>query len=89
MGDCICGNPEGTNKECERCRLIATIERMRDELWRLAEVVSDEDAESIERCLVEQDYDVPYVSPEEKKRNDAMERGDYLRDRAKDEKYGE
>lgn len=27
-----------------------------------------------------------YVSPEEQKRNDAMERGDYLRDRAKDEK---
>lgn len=27
-----------------------------------------------------------YVSPEDQKRNDAMERGDYLRDRAKDEK---
>ena len=29
---------------------------------------------------------IPYVSPEEQKRNDAMERGDYLRDRAKDER---
>lgn len=27
-----------------------------------------------------------YVSPEEQKRNDAMERGDELRDRAKDER---
>lgn len=27
-----------------------------------------------------------YVSDEERKRNDAMERGDYLRDRAKDER---
>ena len=27
-----------------------------------------------------------YVSPEEQKRQDAMERGDYLRDRAKDER---
>jgi len=25
MTDCPCGNPEGTNKECERCRLIAEI----------------------------------------------------------------
>ena len=32
------------------------------------------------------DDDVPYVSPEQQKQNDAMERGDYLRDRAKDEK---
>lgn len=30
--------------------------------------------------------DNDYVSPEEQKRNDAMERGDYLRDRAKDER---
>lgn len=29
-----------------------------------------------------------YVSDEERKRNDAMERGDYLRDRAKDEHQG-
>ena len=27
-----------------------------------------------------------YVSPEQQKLNDAMERGDYLRDRAKDER---
>lgn len=24
-----CNEPEGTNKECERCRLIAEIERLR------------------------------------------------------------
>ena len=29
---------------------------------------------------------IPYVSPEDQKRNDAMERGDNLRDRAKDER---
>ena len=27
--DCPCGNPEGTNKECERCRLLNRIERDR------------------------------------------------------------
>ncbi len=27
-----------------------------------------------------------YVSPEQQKLNDAMERGDYMRDRAKDER---
>ena len=25
MADCCCGNPEGTNTECERCRLVAEI----------------------------------------------------------------
>jgi hypothetical protein len=25
---CACGNPEGENPECERCRLIAQIERI-------------------------------------------------------------
>ncbi len=34
----------------------------------------------------DEEYDPDYVSPEEQKRNDAMERGDYLRDRAKDER---
>jgi hypothetical protein len=57
MTDCCCGNPEGTNAECERCRLIAENQRLRSELWRLVEVVSDEDAESIERCLVQQEYE--------------------------------
>jgi len=23
--DCVCGNPEGTNKECERCQFIAQV----------------------------------------------------------------
>lgn len=31
-------------------------------------------------------FDDDYISPEDQKRNTAMERGDYLRDRAKDEK---
>ena len=57
MSDCCCGNPEGTNAECERCRLIAEIKRLQSELWRLVEVVSDEDAESIERCLVQHNYE--------------------------------
>jgi len=30
MNECGCGNPEGTNKECERCRLIATIIELAD-----------------------------------------------------------
>ena len=45
------------------------------------------------RFVVRIDYEPSYwvetisvVSPEEQKRNDAMERGDYLRDRAKDER---
>jgi len=32
------------------------------------------------------EYDDDYMSPEQQKQNDAMERGDYLRDRAKDER---
>lgn len=32
------------------------------------------------------DEDEDYVSPEDQRRNDAMERGDYERDRAKDER---
>lgn len=49
----------------------ATIQRLSDELWRLVAVVSDEDAEAIERCLVAQ----VYVSDKAQKRraNDAVE----------------
>ena len=32
MADCCCGNPEGTNRECERCRLIAEIASLKDVL---------------------------------------------------------
>ena len=39
---------------------------------------------SVERS---NDTDAEYVSPEDQKRNDAIERGDYLRDRMKDEGY--
>ena len=37
-------------------------------------------------CLWSDGDDDDYVSPEAQKLNDAMERGDYLRDRAKDER---
>lgn len=42
-------------------------------------VLEDEDPD-------DDDDDEDYVSPEEQRRNDAIERGDYLRDRAKDER---
>lgn len=29
---CACGNPDGTNVECERCRLIAEIAKLRESL---------------------------------------------------------
>ncbi|RPI00245.1 MAG: hypothetical protein EHM64_17340 [Ignavibacteriae bacterium] len=29
MTDCCCGNPEGDNDECERCRLIARIKTLK------------------------------------------------------------
>ena len=35
MSDCPCGNPEGTNEECERCRLIAEISVLKEEVARL------------------------------------------------------
>ncbi len=31
MADCCCGNLEGTNAECERCRLIARIRTLEAE----------------------------------------------------------
>ncbi len=31
MSDCGCGNPEGQNAECERCRLIARISTLEAE----------------------------------------------------------
>jgi hypothetical protein len=34
----------------------------------------------------DEEYDDDYVSPDDQKRNDAIERGDELRDRAKDER---
>ena len=39
--DCGCGNPEGTNKECERCRLIAEIEKLEAEVMRLLGIITD------------------------------------------------
>jgi hypothetical protein len=48
---CACGNPDGANPECERCRLIAEIDRLRCELSRLLAVVGQEDFDSISRVL--------------------------------------
>ena len=101
MTDCICGNPEGTNKECERCRLIERIEELESFVRNVRDNYDcDEDGHKHGtgcRCceadghlggrgFVRDLCNVPYVSPEHQKRNDAMERGDYERDRAKDEK---
>ena len=52
-----------------------------DDQRELTGMVFDSDPDSFDDGTV-------YVSPEEQKRNDAMERGDYLRDRAKDERHG-
>ena len=49
---------------------------------------SDPDDEEYEDYVSDEEEYEDYVSDEERKRNDAMERGDYLRDRAKDEKHG-
>lgn len=106
MTDCCCGNPEGTNKECERCRLIADITRLDYEVLRLSLLLSEVANSGIEytangkyHCLQvscslwdeirewgEEDSEEDYVSPEDQKRDDAMERGDEMRDRAKDER---
>ena len=101
MTDCCCGNPEGTNTECERCLFIAQVRSdvklirdaynhimdLRSELTNLlgTQVVISAVAMALEERLTPQVI-TTYVSPEDQKRNDAMERGDYLRDRAKDEK---
>lgn len=131
MIDCCCGNTEGTNKECERCRLIARIERLerlptaitsanaeskiREAIHVIIHNWSEWDADAGQIAQQEQDpeaydaamtdhigcvlagmvFDVDpdsfddgtvYVSPGDQKLNDAIERGDELRDRSKDEK---
>ena len=96
MIDCCCGNPEGTNKECERCRLIETIDRL-TELLRVSRgyIRAKRQRKALGwwlmlirtvNALGDMETDTETESPEDQKRNDAMERGDYLRDRAKDEK---
>jgi len=37
--DCICGNTEGTNNECERCRFVAESESGKDLLQRAAKEI--------------------------------------------------
>ena len=92
---CICGNPEGTNKECERCRLIAEIADLKRDLqtYRVAyrrmqdpKYVSSEDTKRESTwCNICFDF-VCTCQATQQQRNDAMERGDELRDRAKDER---
>ena len=105
MTNCCCGNPEGTNADCERCRLIAEIEKLEAEVMRLSGIITDVSESAIEYtstgkyqcvqvslnlweeiCGDVTDGESNCVLPEDQKRNDAMERGDDLRDRAKDEK---
>lgn len=45
-----------------------------------------EDTDPLDSDFDFEEYDPDYVHPEEQKRNDAMGRGDEMRDRAKDER---
>ena len=45
----LCNEPEGTNKECERCRLIAEIEKLEAEVMRLRGIITDVAESGIER----------------------------------------
>ena len=48
MTDCICGNPEGTNKECERCQFLKTIGELGSEALRLGLIITEVAASGIE-----------------------------------------
>ncbi len=48
---CACGNPDGTNSECERCRLIAKIEKLDDSLTDHAQCVICKKWSHVERML--------------------------------------
>jgi hypothetical protein len=86
VGDCCCGNTEGTNKECERCRMIARIGQLEDDNFELKAYRTRYWAERgcCRNCGGMLDGHGAIC--EWCRRSDAMERGDYLRDRAKDEK---
>ena len=89
---CACGNTDGTNRECERCRLIAENRRLAELLRVVRGYISAKRQHKplgwwvIMTRTVNSLSDIETVSHEQQKRNDAMERGDYLRDRAKDER---
>ena len=36
--ECVCGNPEGTNAECDRCRLISQRDALADVLRELVDL---------------------------------------------------
>ena len=91
--DCGCGNPEGTNKECERhqCVQCGSMCACNDGSTDAAMCVccdyvsAEEPKREITWCNICFDF-VCTCQATQQKRNDAMERGDYERDRAKDEK---
>lgn len=86
MSDCCCGNPEGTNRECERCRLIARIGQLEDDNFELKAYRTRYWTERGCCPSCGSMLDGHGAICKACRRNDAMERGDELRDRAKDEK---
>ena len=41
MSDCICGNAEGTNHECERCRFVAEVAGLKARIEALESLAGD------------------------------------------------
>ena len=41
MCECICGDPEGTNADCERCDLINEIRELRSQRWHEVDDLSE------------------------------------------------
>ena len=37
---CACGNPDGYNPECERCRLIAEVSKLKERIAKLEQILS-------------------------------------------------
>lgn len=48
MADCICGNPEGENTECERCNLIREVQVLDNVNSCLLGIITD-----IAECAIE------------------------------------
>lgn len=48
MADCICGNPEGENTECERCNLIMDVRMLESENRGLLGIITD-----VAECAIE------------------------------------
>ena len=56
--DCVCGNPEGTNKDCERCRLVEEIASLNGEVLRLWGIITEVAESAIERTSAEKYHSV-------------------------------